>query len=117
MLTKVDGHFHREFGRSEVYELHGSVENWQCAGDPESNAREPCDDALWELDPAFRFRIDPDTMLAEPDPVTKCPKCEGQGRPNVLMFHDKQWVANTRDEVGLQAPTSHLAARFLTVVW
>lgn len=96
----MDGHFHREFDRCEVYELHGSVERWQCAGDLESNARRPCDDSLWDLDPELRFSVDSDTMRVESDATTKCKSCGGQGRPNVLMFHDKQWIANTTEEVG-----------------
>jgi NAD-dependent SIR2 family protein deacetylase len=116
ILSQVDGHFHREFNRSEVYELHGSVEQWQCAGDPESNAREPCDGTLWELDPSFRFRVDADTMRAEPDEVIKCRKCKGQGRPNVLMFHDKQWIANTRDEVSFHCYPTQPARPFLTAI-
>jgi len=99
-----------------VYELHGSVEQWQCAGDPESNAREPCDGTLWELDPSFRFRVDADTMRAEPDEVIKCRKCKGQGRPNVLMFHDKQWIANTRDEVSFHCYPTQPARPFLTAI-
>lgn len=94
----MDSHFRRDFGCKEVYELHGSVEMWQCAGDVETGAREPCE-KIWKLPADFRFELDVATMRAPGAEATTCPECGGKGRPNVLMFHDRQWIANTAEEV------------------
>ncbi|KAG3116404.1 hypothetical protein PI124_g9671 [Phytophthora idaei] len=51
--SNVDSHFKRDFDYKEVYELHGSVETWQCAGDVETGAREPCE-KIWKLPLDFR---------------------------------------------------------------
>ncbi|KUF79268.1 hypothetical protein AM587_10004050 [Phytophthora nicotianae] len=95
----VDSHFKRDFDSKEVYELHGNVENWQCAGDVETGAREPCD-KIWKLPKYFRFNLDAETMKAPGAEATTCPECGGKGRPNVLMFHDRQWIANKSEENG-----------------
>ncbi|KAG6591147.1 Sirtuin family, catalytic core small domain [Phytophthora cinnamomi] len=97
--SNVDSHFHRDFDSKEVYELHGSVETWQCAGDVETGAREPCE-KIWKLPAEFRFDLDVATMKAPGAEATTCPECGGKGRPNVLMFHDRQWIANTAEENG-----------------
>ncbi|KAG1711353.1 hypothetical protein DVH05_008605 [Phytophthora capsici] len=97
--SNVDSHFKRDFDQKEVYELHGSVEKWQCAGDVETGAREPCE-KTWELPTDFRFDLDEATMRAPGAEATTCPDCGGKGRPNVLMFHDRQWIANTSEENG-----------------
>lgn len=94
----MDSHFKRDFDSKEVYELHGSVETWQCAGDVETGAREPCE-KIWMLPANFRFDLDVATMRAPDAEATTCPECGGKGRPNVLMFHDSQWIANTSEEV------------------
>ncbi|GMF25104.1 unnamed protein product [Phytophthora lilii] len=96
--SNVDSHFRRDFDNKELYELHGSVETWQCAGDVETGAREPCHE-IWKLPEEFRFQLDVETMTAPGDKATTCPECGGKGRPNVLMFHDRQWIANTAEEV------------------
>ncbi|KAF1786641.1 DHS-like NAD/FAD-binding domain [Phytophthora cactorum] len=93
----VDSHFKRDFDCKEVYELHGSVETWQCAGDVETGAREPCE-KIWKLPLDFRFDLDVATMKAPGAEATTCPECGGKGRPNVLMFHDRQWIANRSEE-------------------
>lgn len=46
----------------------------------------------------IRLTIDPITMRVADDELPRCPKCDGKARPNVLMFHDKAWIANTSDE-------------------
>uniref|UniRef100_A0AAV1UNG4 Deacetylase sirtuin-type domain-containing protein n=1 Tax=Peronospora matthiolae TaxID=2874970 RepID=A0AAV1UNG4_9STRA len=97
--SNVDSHWTRDFDTEEVYELHGSVETWQCAGDVETNAREPCK-KTWMLPVDFRFDLDMTTMRAPGAGATTCPECGGKGRPNVLMFHDRQWIANTSEENG-----------------
>lgn len=95
--SNVDAHFHRDFDAKELYELHGSVETWQCAGDVETGAREPCE-KTWKLPADYRFELDVSTMRAPGGAPTICPCCGGKGRPNVLMFHDRQWIANTKEE-------------------
>ncbi|KAG2503566.1 hypothetical protein BBO99_00009504 [Phytophthora kernoviae] len=97
--SNVDAHFHRDFDKKEVYELHGSVETWQCAGDVETGAREPCE-KLWKLPAGYRFDLDVVAMRAPGGAPTTCPSCGGKGRPNVLMFHDRQWIANIDEEDG-----------------
>ena len=71
---------------------------WQCAGDVETKAREPCE-KMWKLPPDFRFQLDLETMRASGSKETTCPECGGKGRPNVPMFHDVQWIANKSEEV------------------
>ncbi|OWZ06748.1 hypothetical protein PHMEG_00020957 [Phytophthora megakarya] len=97
--SNVDSHFKRDFDSKEVYELHGSVETWQCAGDVKTGAREPCE-KVWKLPADFRFDLDEDSMKAPGADATTCPECGGKGRPNVLMFHDTQWIANATEENG-----------------
>lgn len=67
-------------------------------GDVETGAREPCK-KIWKLCAEFRFDLDLATMRAPGAEATTCPECGGKGRPNVLMFHDRQWIANTAEEV------------------
>ena len=95
---QVDSHWTRDFETNEVYELHGNVETWQCAGDVETSAREPCK-RTWTLPVDFRFDLDATTMRAPGAAATTCPECGGKGRPNVLMFRDRQWIANVSEEV------------------
>ncbi|TYZ58577.1 hypothetical protein PybrP1_009957 [[Pythium] brassicae (nom. inval.)] len=96
--SNVDAHFHRSFGADEVYELHGSVELWQCAGVRGTGAASaPCE-ATWRVDPGTRFDVDTDAMRAAGGDVARCRACGGRGRPNVLMFSDRSWLPNVRDE-------------------
>ncbi|POM75184.1 Hypothetical protein PHPALM_7747, partial [Phytophthora palmivora] len=100
--SNVDSHFKRDFDSKEVYELHGSVETWQCAGDVETGAREPCE-KIWKL-PLISIilihQLDP-----QPDPPTSASHLlqSHHVRSNVLMFHDRQWIANTSEENGYVA--------------
>ncbi|KAJ0398212.1 hypothetical protein P43SY_006344 [Pythium insidiosum] len=96
--SNVDAHFHRHFNANEIYELHGSVETWQCAGAVDGKSRQPCE-ATWRLPESARFAIDRQTMRADGQAITTCPTCGGQARPNVLMFHDKNWIANIDEEM------------------
>ncbi|TMW64802.1 hypothetical protein Poli38472_008969 [Pythium oligandrum] len=101
--SNVDGHFHHHFQANEVYELHGSVETWQCAGSVDgSSSRRPCDEP-WKLPANARFAVDPLTMRSDGRAVVTCPHCGDQARPNVLMFHDKNWIANSDKERGYVA--------------
>ncbi|ETW03386.1 hypothetical protein H310_04864 [Aphanomyces invadans] len=97
--SNVDAHFHQHFSVNEVYEIHGTTEYWQCAGATDGVA--PCQ-GTWELPRDFRFTVDKASMLAQlPSPLPpflQCPQCHGPARPNVLMFGDKSWIPNDRDE-------------------
>lgn len=93
--TQVDAHFHRSFGHDEVYELHGNVELWQCAG---LGTRQPCD-AVWRAAPDARFAVDTKSMTASGGDIAVCAHCGGRARPNVLMFRDTKWIQNAADEV------------------
>ncbi|KDO34920.1 hypothetical protein SPRG_00981 [Saprolegnia parasitica CBS 223.65] len=86
------------FSPSEIYEIHGNIELWQCAGKDEKTG--PCSASIWELPPAFRFQINRDTMYAEGferDPLLSCGTCNGPARPNILMFSDRKWLSNDLD--------------------
>ncbi len=111
---QVDGHFARSFSRQEIYEIHGSLEQWQCGAKDERQI--PCQGRVWPLPSSYRFQIDRSTMRAQEDlnasyimqkensitryrSFLKCPKCKSPARPNVLMFRDKQWISNDHDTV------------------
>ena len=97
--SNVDGHFHRRFEPDEIYEIHGNVEWWQCAG--RDSKRRPCNLKCWPIPPEMRFDIDPTTRnaLDVSHASLSCPKCKAVARPNVLMFRDKAWIRNTIQEV------------------
>lgn len=85
-----------------MYELHGNVERWQCAGvrgSEEVTLSDQCD-VLWRADPNVRFTVDAETMrTVGHSTVARCRACGGKARPNVLMFHDQNWLPNVQDEV------------------
>ncbi|EQC41347.1 hypothetical protein SDRG_01321 [Saprolegnia diclina VS20] len=96
--SNVDHHFTQFFSPSEIYEIHGNIELWQCAG--KDAKTEPCSASLWALPPPFRFEIDRNTMYAEGferDPLLSCSTCRGPARPNILMFSDRKWISNDLD--------------------
>ncbi|DAZ94839.1 TPA: hypothetical protein N0F65_012528 [Lagenidium giganteum] len=98
--SNVDAHFLRDFAQKEVYEIHGNVEAWQCATPAESKRR-PCE-GVWRVPSIFRFDIDSTSLRARDGAnnraFPRCRQCSAIARPNVLMFHDKQWIANVHDE-------------------
>ncbi|KAH9129654.1 hypothetical protein AeMF1_000327 [Aphanomyces euteiches] len=96
--SNVDAHCRREFAPNELYEIHGNIMTWQCAGKNETSP--PCSSQTWTVPSTFRFDVDKSTMRAEyekPPKHLKCPRCKAPGRPNVLMFRDKRWVSNEVD--------------------
>ncbi|KAF1328939.1 hypothetical protein FI667_g6325, partial [Globisporangium splendens] len=108
--SNVDAHFLRDFESDEVYELHGNVERWQCAGALGHTAalRQPCDE-LWDARAESRFAVDATTMRAEGNEAfTTCAQCGGKARPNVLMFHDKTWIPNVDHEMVQENPSLKL---------
>lgn len=116
--SNVDAHFLRHFEPCEVYEIHGNIEQWQCAGHVGAPTSRPCE-GVWRLPKNYSFNLNHDTMRAkEPDDCVekrfpRCSECKKLARPNVLMFHDRQWIANTHDEhsyVAWEAMVEHLLA-------
>ncbi len=109
---------------SDLYELHGNCEQWQCAA--------KCRDKLWRAPADYVFDVDPQTMLARPAVIgvrkgaggqddfagdemfessevsrqsfatafPSCPFCGGHARPAVLMFDDFKWVENKPHALG-----------------
>ena len=99
-IRQVDAHFHRQFDAKEIYELHGSLEKWQCAGVRGDMQVEPCS-GVWDLPSDVRFDVDPSAMRADGRSLVKCEQCGGKARPNVLMFFDTTWNANEDEEVSV----------------
>lgn len=95
--SNVDGHFLKHgFNANELYEIHGNLDQWQCAG---KNGGPPCQEKIWRAEPApFNFRIDPisrQTQISPPQArFLTCDRCHKLSRPNVLMFRDKKWIPN-----------------------
>ncbi|CCI48545.1 unnamed protein product [Albugo candida] len=92
--SNVDAHFHRMFDETDIYEIHGNVETWQCSGNARSS-RNVCPQ-LHALPKSIQFDINRETMLADITDITdrlQC-GCQQRLRPNVLMFHDHQWIPN-----------------------
>ena len=68
---------------AQVRQLHGSVEQWQCA--------RPCTPVTWAAPPHVRFDVDDDTMTAAgggggSSNRPMCAHCGGPARPAVLLF-------------------------------
>lgn len=96
LTSNVDAHWwnpnlNAVCDRKEVYEIHGNVENWQCAD------KKNCKDQIWALDNDFVFDVNQSTMLAQ-EPYPKCPECNAPARPSILMFADWQWNEPEHDE-------------------
>lgn len=87
------------FDETDIYEIHGNVETWQCSGNARSS-RNVCPQ-LHALPKSIQFDINRETMLADITDITdrlQC-GCQQRLRPNVLMFHDHQWIPNHLAEV------------------
>ncbi|OQR88470.1 hypothetical protein THRCLA_10304, partial [Thraustotheca clavata] len=96
--SNVDHHFAQFFSMSEIYEIHGNIEMWQCAG--RDDRIPPCSASVWTLPDSFRFDIDRQTMYAqnfENSSELICNICKGPARPNILMFSDRRWISNDLD--------------------
>jgi NAD-dependent SIR2 family protein deacetylase len=86
--SNVDGHFTAAgFPADRIVECHGSIHHLQCAT--------PCDDSIWPAE--VRVEIDPSTLRAT-GVLPRCPRCGGLARPNILMFGDRQWLADRTDD-------------------
>jgi NAD-dependent SIR2 family protein deacetylase len=74
--SNVDGQFQAAgFAEERIVECHGSILHFQCAG--------PCCAQIWSA---------PATISKETPP--RCPRCNGLGRPNCLLFSDSSWIVN-----------------------
>lgn len=89
LTSNVDAHFKKFFPPEQLCEIHGSVEEWQCA--------KHCGQSPWKLDPEFRFNVDKEAMTASP-PYVRCPQCNELARPCILMFNDLDWQSPNDDE-------------------
>jgi len=54
--SNVDGHWKRHVHNEELYEIHGSIDYWQCS--------QPCCRRLWKPPKGFMFEINEETMIA-----------------------------------------------------
>ena len=81
VTSNVDGHFQRS-GFHGVWEVHGSIHHLQCSV--------PCSADIWSADD-IHLDIDEKTLLAS-DPLPRCPHCGAVARPNILLFHDANWI-------------------------
>lgn len=87
--SNVDGQFQKAgFASVQVAECHGSIHYLQCLDD--------CHPGIW---PAGDFRPEVDAahcrLLNAPP---RCPRCGGVARPNILMFHDEEWLESRFEE-------------------
>ena len=126
LTSNVDAHFHRTgFDASQLYEIHGNSETWQCS--------QLCAFDTWTPPPHFRFTINPTTLTCtriSPPPLCDMPlpsDDDGEGeeevvtvhrwtpsssfltnvplcplshlaRPSILMFNDETWIRNGEQE-------------------
>ena len=116
--SNVDGHpIKAGFKEHELFEIHGSLENWQCSknclvprGKEIVKEEDPEKPLTWRPVRSFLFRVNEEKMLVEkallnkqiehPETLTekiingfsknqpKCIHCGAPARPNVLMFND-----------------------------
>lgn len=81
--SNVDGQFQKaEFDPGVIHECHGSIHHLQCL-----NA---CTTDIW---PAEGFAPEVDAAQCRLlSPLPRCPSCGSLARPNILMFHDADWL-------------------------
>ena len=85
LTSNVDGHWQRAgFDPSRVSEVHGSLFTLQCA--------QPCSRATWDV-PDLNVQVDAHQLQAA-DPLPACIHCGGLARPNLLMFHDPDYISD-----------------------
>jgi len=109
VTSNVDAHTQKSgFKKTEVYQIHGNTEIWQC--------QKPCQKMIWKAPDDFLFDVDRKNMLsscplkfheldaasrklnngfASGYPVCINPNCDALARPAILMFGDLLWVADT----------------------
>ena len=72
--SNVDGHWKRYVHNEELYEIHGSIDYWQCS--------QPCCRRLWKPPKGFMFEINEETMIA-PLKEAPLPELISDGEPLV----------------------------------
>lgn len=87
--SNVDGQFQKAgFDSTRILECHGSIHHLQCAT--------PCGPTIWPAD-SVSIEVNLQTIRAESRPP-QCPTCHEIARPNILMFHDRNWVDGRTEE-------------------
>jgi len=108
VTSNVDAHSQKSgFKKTEVYQIHGNTEVWQCLI--------PCSRYIWKAPDDFVFEVDRRSMLspvpekfkeldsqsrklnngfASGHPVCINPNCNALARPAILMFGDLEWAAD-----------------------
>ncbi len=87
--SNVDGHFQRAgFSPDRILECHGSINFLQCV--------RGCTGAIWSAENTA-VSVDEATIRARP-PLPLCADCGQLARPNVLMFHDSDWIESRSEE-------------------
>ena len=86
--SNVDGHFQRAgFDPLRIDECHGSIHHLQCLA--------PCSGMTW---PAAALVPQVDAARCEwLGALPRCPHCGGVARPNILMFHDGEWIGERHE--------------------
>lgn len=98
--SNVDAHSMKSgMKRTEVHEIHGNTETWQCG--------KRCTPKLWTAPSDYKFTVNEETMLTPkpefptPQSETKtgfettfpqCRFCSSLARPAILMFQDDCWL-------------------------
>lgn len=82
VTSNVDGH-HQKAGFEDVYEVHGSIDRWQCSS-------EACAFENGLID-APALKLDNETMRVELSDEATCGKCGEFVRPNILLFFDDEF--------------------------
>lgn len=85
--SNVDGHFQKSgFNTDKIYEIHGSISNWQCTG----------------YSCSFKAGVDGLEDIATKDLSCihnlVCKRCGDFLRPNLLMFYDIDWISSVYDK-------------------
>ena len=57
--SNVDSHWRRDqLFESELFEFHGTVEEWSCSGSAEGHKMKPCCKTVWSVPKGFQFQVD-----------------------------------------------------------
>jgi NAD-dependent SIR2 family protein deacetylase len=85
--SNVDGHFQKAgFDPLRIDECHGSIHRLQCLL--------PCSPLLWPA-PVVQPGVD-EARCELRGSLPACPHCGAIARPNILLFHDSDWIEERR---------------------
>lgn len=92
VTSNVDGFFQKSFFNPEnIYEIHGSINHWQCSS--YKCSRKQGEEGLVEMNiDDLGINDEKITLTKELDEKLRCPICGEYLRPNLLMFFDSEWV-------------------------